>query len=781
MLRDLRKTLREQQRQRQNGAEELPPPEPLFAQPPAHTPFVPTVLTDAQRAQLDAVAQTHPRLHASLARLNPEQLLAVLSDDPAALVRAQVGSGKTAVLVHKVLWLHLVQGVPMERIAVLTFTHKAAGEIRTRIEALAAETGQMLPPQAFWLTGTFHGVARSLLRQALPVDELGWKSNFGVLDEAARTVLCVQLIAEHGLNVRYVNRLPQRLEALRQGKTRIGAMKNDDDLPQLVTLLTAAKKERNVLDFADLLDAATWLLQEHALPVAPLWLVVDEFQDCDPRELAFIEALRGNHAEEPARFFAVGDPHQVIYAWRGSSPRLFDDVEARLRCVRYELPVNYRSTHEILEGARAILGCQGAQSLLHSERGEGKKIVVRRHHNGHMEGLYLAQRIRDLQATGVPLREIAVLFRMRRQAQAMHETLTRAGVACVEPSRASADERPAVAWLRGVLRLALGQPDVDAARALLVHPQFGVLANRQWNQRSLQTFAQKKALTGIDAVLAFLQQKSATRDRQFAVLHLQRWLDLAAWLAVQPLDGLETRLFDHLELQELLRPTSARHEHDVADARMFLNRLVAWQTAHGQAGLDGWQNALDLLALGGLNALGETADPALDAVALLTLHAAKGLEFRQVFISGCNQGVIPLTSAWGDAEVEAEERRLLFVGLTRAKDGVELSYHNQPAHPQAAPVASPYLYQLPAHTVDWQDRGQDQGQDRRQEDVVAPRVEVVEAPVEDLPWPVGMQVRHPRYGVGIVTVSGVEAVEVKFEKLGERSFERAFCPLVALG
>ena len=771
MLRDLRRNLREQQRQ-QTQTVPMPDVRTLFA-PIVPTPPTPArELTADQQTQLNAVALAHPRLHASLMRLNSQQLLAVVSDDRAALVRAQVGSGKTAVLVHKVLWLHLVQGVPMERLAVLTFTHKAAGEIRTRIEALASETGQALPSQAFWLTGTFHGVARALLRQALPIDELGWRADFAVLDERSRLSLCQKIIAEHNLTIRYVNRLAQRFDALRQGKARMGAMKSDDEIVRLAELLTIAKKRQNVLDFSDLLQAATWLLQENPLETPPLWLVVDEFQDCDPRELAFIEALLGNHPEAPARFFAVGDPHQVIYAWRGSSPRLFDDIEQRLQCVRYELPANYRSTHEILEGARAVLGWQGEHSELRSERGAGARMVIRRHHNGYMEGLYLSKRIRDLQAGGARLREIAVLFRMRRQAQAMHEVLTQEGVCCVEPSRASADERPAVAWLLGVLRLALGTREVDAVRTLLTDAKFGVLANRQWNQRSFQTFSAKKALDGMAAVFAFLQQKAATRDRQFAAAELQRWLDLPAWLAAQPLEGLAEQLFVHLNLADMLRPTSARHAHDLADARMLLERLVQWQMAHGQAGLEGWRAALDLLAMGGLHALGETADPAQDAVALLTLHAAKGLEFRHVFISGCNQGVIPLQSAWGDAEVEAEERRLLFVGLTRAKDTVELSYHGQPAHPQAAPVASPYLFQLPAHTVDWQDRGAPEHEPE-------PLAATPESPTP-LPWPAGQQVRHPRYGVGQVTASTATLVEVKFDKLGERSFDRQLCPLVAL-
>lgn len=760
-LHDLRKSLREQVRARTES--------PLIK--PVFPPQSPTLAYTPPPELLELAERTHPRLHQSLLRLNPQQLRAVLSDDPAALVRAQVGSGKTAVLVHKVLWLHLVQQVPMKQLAVLTFTHKAAGEIRTRIEALAGDTGTPLTAADFWLTGTFHSVARNLLQNALPIEDLGWRRDFSVLDENARNSLWLRLIAEHGLKVRYPNRLAQRFEKFRQSKLAPDT-RPEDDFARLVELTTAEKKRLNVLDFHDLLQMATWLLQENSLLAPPTWLIVDEFQDCNPAELAFLTALRGQGHQ--ANFFAVGDPHQVIYAWRGSSPQLFDDIERQFHCARYDLPANYRSTSEILEGARAVLGWQAAQSILHSERGTGHKIRIRRHHNPHMESLYLLERIREFQQEGLRLRDIAVLFRMRRQAQAMHDWLSEQGIPCAQPSRLAVEERPAAVWLLHLLRLAMhGTGEV---RDLLVHPQFGLLAGKHLNRRSVETFIQKQELQPLAGTLAFLRQKKALPVQIFAAQQLEKWLGLPQWLDQNPELGENPRttdeFFQHLELAATLRPTSARHVQDVSDARLLLDRLTRWQEAHGQHGQAGMRAALDLLAMGGLGALGETADPAEDAVALMTLHAAKGLEFRQVFISGVNEGLVPLQSAWGDAEMDAEERRLLFVGLTRARDGVELSYHNQPAHPRAQPSPSPYLYQLPPHTVDWLD-----------ELVQAAPAKQVIAALEtpqalESTWKIGQNVRHPRYGKGVVVGLTTQEVEVQFEKLASRAFDLALCPLV---
>lgn len=760
----------------------------------------PTTTTDALAAEplsadllaaIEVARESQPRLHASLCTLDAHQLRAVLAEDPAALVRAQVGSGKTAVLVHKVLWLHLVRGVPLRDMAVLTFTHKAAAEIRTRVEALAdfGTDGLARSFADFWLFGTFHGVARALLQRALPIARIGYRQGFHVLDEHARDALWRGLIATHALKIKYVARLPWRMTQLRLGQVRCGAMKADDDLVRLADLARAEKVRLQAMDFDDLIAHATDLLQpdgSDALPI-PKWLIVDEFQDCEPRELALLKALRGPPGASPARLFAVGDPHQVIYAWRGSTPQLFRDVERDFACVPYALPVNYRSTQTILLAARAVLGLQPASARdatperLQPTRGPGTAIVIRKHHDPFHEAMYLSGRLRQLHQGGMPWREMAILVRTRRQCAVLREVLVGQGLPVLETARAGLHDHPAATWLLGLLRVALQPGTAAGLRETLTHPHYGGLPLRLWNLKAFAKFEaaepQQRALATIRAFLAARKPGDATarRDLTDAVAFCDQLLTLPDALAGAMDGDLETLVLRHIDLAARLRPTSARHPQDLADARRLLRALQAWCAAEGETLAAGLARAVDEVALGGMTALREAADPQADAVRLMTLHASKGLEFLQVFISGVNHGVLPLTGAWAagksDPEGEAEERRLLFVGLTRARDGVELSYHTQAVHAQALGLPSPYLYLIPAALADWQDGTAP---------VAPPAATTLAAdPDPAAPWVPDMAVRHPRYGVGTVLRVDIDTVFCEFKKFGERSFAIRLCPLTA--
>lgn len=737
-----------------------------------------------QQRQLEAVRASHPRLHASLAQLNTDQLRAVLDQSPSVLVRAQVGSGKTSVLVHKVLYLHLVLGVPLRRMAILTFTHKAADEIRTRIEALAGDEAN-LGPADFWLTGTFHGVARSLLKEALDLSQIGYRPDFAVLDARGQEALWQRLIAEHQLNIKYVARLAQRMEGLTQGRTRHGHMREEDDLQRLHALSRAARQAANAMDFADLIEHACDLLGQQALDPPLDWLIVDEFQDCEPRELELLGRLRG----VGTRIFAVGDPHQVIYAWRGSTPALLDRAQQTFGCTPLSLPLNYRSTHAILGAARAVLGLQpGRGGLLVGSRGDGALVTIRRHHNPSIEGLYLAQRIAGLHADGTPYREVAVLYRTRRQGAPLRAALEHAGIACQESARVEAKDQPAVAWTLDLLQAALHPDDDGTLRAALLHPHYGLLPARLWNVRSFRLFCEQSGLQGRRAARVFFQAALAKtktprtqRDLRDALDALTLFDGLDDWLRAAP-RACEA-MVEHLNLRERLRPTAARHEEDLAAVQRLLRALLAFAQLADAADLaGGLRSAVAQAALGGLHGLAESLDPQAEAVRLMTLHAAKGLEFDHVFISGANQGLVPLARAWGDADAEAEERRLLFVGMTRARDHLELSVHTQPAHATAQPMPSSYLYAIPSALVHWIDGPQPAESQTTVSTLAIPGVQALpSAPVaSDVPWHAGQTVKHPRYGQGRVVRLQDDLVLVDFAKLGERSFPLRMCPLVPL-
>ena len=589
----------------QAGAPTLAPSSVAADPPPAALAAVDPVEVAARLAEVAAVS---PRLHARMRALDPAQQAAVLADEPAALVRAQVGSGKTTVLVHKALYLHLVRGVPLEQLAILTFTTKAADELRVRLDALV---GRVTTAHERWLMGTFHAVAAALLQRVLPLAQVGHRVDFTVLDEDAAVALIDELAAAHKLRVGHRRRLRERLRAV-----AAGGSPGTGDLGRLAALVSEAKRARNAMDFDDLIDHATTLLAAHE-GRRPRWILVDELQDCEPRDLELVRRLRG----PDGRFFGVGDPRQAIYGWRGGGADGFARAAAGLGCVVHELPASYRSTRTILDGARAVLGAQPvAGGELVGVRPPGAPIVVRRHHDPVAEASYLAARLAALHAGGVPHAELAVLCRLRAQVDALRHTLIAHGVPCA------------------------GDDD-DAAAAV----------------------------------------------------------------------G--------------------------------------------------------------------------DAVRLLTLHAAKGLEFRHVFIAGANLGVLPLVIR-DRVEDEAEERRLLFVGITRARDTVEISYVAWPHQFGALGAPSPLLYLLPATAVEWHDATAP---------VVVPAPVAVEpAPIGAIeaapavspapapasaatlgPWRAGQAVRHPRYGAGVVVRLAGDTVECEFGKLGPRAFPLRMCPLVA--
>ena len=525
--------------------------------------------------------------HTSLRALDPDQRDAVLSRNRATLVHAQVGSGKTTVLVHRAAYLHVVHGVPLDRIAILTFTNRAALELQQRLDALL---GRETTPSERWLVGTFHGVAATLLRRALPVNRVGHTRSFSILDEDAAIDLAVAVARRDRIR-------PGRRATLRD------RLRTLPDLAPLAAAIVAERRARDAMDFDDLIEHATTLLGEATPPIAHV--LVDELQDCEPRELALVQGL----VTTTTQFFAVGDPLQSIYGWRGAAPSLFAQTSARLRCQVRTLPRSYRSTHTLLVEARSILGAQpAALGTLVPVRGPGPKISVIRHHDLTAEAAYLAARLAELNATGVAWSDMAVLCRLRVQVAELAAALATRGVPCVH--------------------------DLD---------------------------------------------------------------------------------------EQIEQPTV----------------------------------------------------PTAPAVRILTIHAAKGLEFTRVFLSGANVGVLPLLSRAPDGDRErdadpAEERRLLFVALTRARDAVEISYQFRPHTHGAFGVASPLLLPLCTDVA-------------TREDAIAPPAPPSAPPPAPLriagDWHIGQHVRHARYGRGTIVTIADDTIDCDFGKLGPRAFPRALCPL----
>ena len=714
--------------------------------------------------------------------LNEYQKAAVLDESPACVVNANVGSGKTTVLIGKIMYLYLDRKIPLEKMAVLTFTNKAADEIVERLRKIKPDiTSEQV--QGF---GTFHSVALRMLKSSLPVEKAGWTKEFTVMDPDEETDLALELIAEHGLKVKYKNRLKKRLEQEYQnwlaGKAE---SRYRDDLYRLYPLLAEEKKRQNKMSFADLLRVSTELLRlknaepggEHSeedsdRSSGPAWILVDEVQDSDAMQIEFLEAMRESGKGEPAKIFAVGDPNQVIYSWRGTGDNMFYLIKHRFGAKELTLPVNYRSNASILAAANRFLQFG---NRIQGIREEEQRITVRNHYDPFQEAEYLAEKIQTLHRNGKSYREIAVFYRLQSQSGILEKVFDRYGIPYELSVKKTLKDIPVLNWLVKVLRASVNPADMQTKEEVLADPQYG---DESICRRMTEFSEDAGKSSGLSA----------------------------------------EELFAYFGLREALHPSSAGYQEDERLVMDFLEKMCASCNKEMESGQGNFTAAvrefINSSALYGMKTdAGEkapgdisecegagsepdekdrTAEP--DRVSLMTLHASKGLEFDTVFIIGVNQGMIPLRCK--NFEQEEEERRLFFVGITRAENNLELSWYTNPGEPGAIGEPSRYLRMIPEQLLDREGSGktesersgESEGGDGRKSDLHQLRKQVQEqirlkreSVQKKEKEPKVIRVRHRKYGEGILISEDDMMIEAEFRGYGRKKFLKAFGEVEVLG
>ncbi len=669
-------------------------------------------------------------------KLNEYQKEAVLDDSPACMVNANVGSGKTTVLIAKVLYLYLEKKVPLEDMLVLTFTNKAAQEILSRLLLREPE----LSPEQRAGFGTFHSVALRLLKEKLPVEKTGWDRDFSVMEPEEETELAQRIIKEEKLNIKYKNRLKKRLEqeykAYLEGRE---ASRYGDDLFRLYPLLKQEKQRENKMSFSDLLLVSTELIKEEGFH--PAWVIADEIQDSDNLQLEFLEALVG----EETRLFAVGDPNQVIYSWRGSSDSTFFALKRKFSAKELSLPVNYRSNARILEAANhfrqfgtRIQGC----------REEGKLIKVKRQYDPFTEAEYLAEQIESLHKAGESYEDTAILYRLQRQGELLEKVFEKRGIPYQVSVKQTVKDIPALDWMVKILRFSVNPRDRQTGEDVLLNPGFGEKLTKKKVRDLLEEGKGKSFL---------YEQMKGFQDWSSSQTKIPKWREI----------------FDYFGLGEAFGPTSAGYKEKEEQAGKLLEWLRVYCEKKELSLWEGTRAFLNDGALYGMD-LGEIMgerEEFLKGVRLMTLHASKGLEFHRVYLIGVNQGLIPLRCK--TMEQEEEERRLFFVGMTRAKEELELSYYVNPREPGVFGEGSRYLLGIPPELLDWEEdvrkgRGEETlrklGREVREELRKKKEAENM-APV--------LRVRHRKYGEGILLSQNELTVEVEFPGYGRKQFLKA--------
>lgn len=340
-------------------------------------------------------------------KLNKYQKEAVTLNEKHVILNAVVGSGKTTVLTHKVIYLNLMEKVPLQEMVVLTFTNKAANEIRERVIAFNDENKNSMK-----YFGTFHSVARTILSESPKIQEMGYTKDFGIIDNMEAAQILIDIIERNKLKIKYKAKLMKRIDEFKKGKKLYGVMKNQDDIGELYEEYGKEKLRNNIMDFDDLIESCINVLEE---PLNPKWIIVDEFQDTDTRQLEMIKRLNGGNTS----IFVIGDPNQVIYSWRTGNDNIFNEFKRLFSAKEISLPINYRSSRTIIEAAKAFLSGSNIEGI----KGYGNPIIIRKHFDSFNEALHIARRIKELHDEGVLYKDIGILYRRQAQGEVLADVL----------------------------------------------------------------------------------------------------------------------------------------------------------------------------------------------------------------------------------------------------------------------------------------------------------------------------------------------------------------------
>ena len=704
-----------------------------------------------------------------LQRLNEYQKAAVFDESNACLVNANVGSGKTTVLITKVMYLHYEKQIPYEQMVVLTFTNKAADEIKERLYALEPE----ITEEQLWGFGTFHSVCLTMLKKMLPVENLGYTKEFMVMDPDEELEMAEQLILTYQLKIKYKNRLKKRLEQK--------SSKYQDDIEKLKALLKEEKRRQDKMTFDELLENACNLVKMSEQKMDDIsWIIVDEVQDSDEKQLELIDCLK----KPQTCFFAVGDPNQVIYSWRGSAFHIFYQLKTKYQATELTLPVNYRSSSEILAVARCFMQQGGT---LQGGRESGDKIQIRNMYDPFQEADYLAGRIRELHASGLPYREIAIFYRLQNQSEIFEHVFEKEGIPFEGSLKKTVKDIPVLDWLIKVLRFSVNPKDKSSGIAVLADKKYGDGMSVKEAEKTINILSETRKTQ-----IEILKSENAKSGSDIC----EKMLEFSKVYASKQV-ALPEDLWNYFSLENHLHPTTASYVEDRTCVMDFLERMTTYQKEQQKNVVEGFSEFLNMASLYGTNILKKEIHNENDTVKLMTLHASKGLEFSHVFITGVNYGLIPLQTK--SFEEEEEEQRLFFVGITRAKEHLELSYYTSPGQYRAAPGPSRYLRMIPGNLIEGQEKDRESSATHLQDlkrQILAERAEHIElqeagkisggknpsANTGTKNISVGNEavttqkrrVRHPKYGTGSVVREDDMMITVDFDDYGEKELMKMF-------
>ncbi len=745
--------------------------------------------------------------------LNAEQRAAVTHGTGPLLILAGAGSGKTRVLTHRIAYLVRDLGIPPSAILAVTFTNKAAREMRDRLTRLlpAAALGELT-------VGTFHAFCARLLRRHARA--VGIEPGFAIYDEADQRALMRQAMEDAGLGDRLVppgaiaatistakNELrgPADLAASARGQLeRVTALV----WPRYERLL----RENNALDFDDLLLLAVRLFEIDDAALEH-WqdrferILVDEYQDTNRAQYALLRYLTGSRQD----LAVVGDDDQSVFSWRGADLRNILDFERDFpRTTVVKLEQNYRSTQRILDAAHAIVrnNASRKEKKLWTDRSGGEDVVVIEAFDEHHEAELIAREVERLRRDGEASapRDVAILYRTNAQSRAIEDVFREFGLAYQIVGGVSFYERREVKDVLAYLRLLRNPQDTVALARVVNVPPRGIGPK---TQGALLTAARERGVAVVDALAGADALDGVPQRQRQALASFARILEAArAALDERDLPELLDLVLDRSGYAAYLRDGTEEGEE------RFANVLELRSLAEEFVRLPRDEQLPSFLEEVALVSDQDQYQEDRPAATLITLHAVKGLEFPIVFLTGMEEGVFPHARSLEEEDEIEEERRLCYVGVTRAMHRCYLSWARRRTlfGRTSSNPPSRFLRELPRDGVDWRGGTEaeerdlwaeiDSERDRARYDArrAARRAEALtglptewsgsrgnggRADRERVPattkFRAGQKVRHPMFGEGIVVSSAARAddeeVTVAFPNKGVKRLMAAFAGL----
>lgn len=728
--------------------------------------------------------------------LNDKQREAVAAPIGNYLVLAGAGSGKTRVLTHRIAWLIGVENVPESNILAVTFTNKAAAEMRHRIEYTLAQTAedQMSGGRLFGMwVGTFHSIANRLLRAHYLDANL--PQDFQIMDTEDQQRLIKRLLKLHNIDEK--NFPPKHVAWYINAKKDKGKRAKDIDhhndpnekkLVEIYRLYQEACDRAGLLDFAELLIRAYELLKHNKLILQRYQqrfqhILIDEFQDTNNIQYDLIHLLAG----ETGKVMIVGDDDQSIYGWRGAQveniQRFLNDYQ-QAETIRLEQ--NYRSTGHILSAANELIANNDNRlgKNLWTESGDGDPVEIYCAFNELDEARFVAAQIKQWKEDEGELSECAVLYRSNSQSRVIEEALIQANIPYRIYGGMRFFERQEIKDALAYLRLISNRFDDAAFERVINTPPRGI------GERTLETIRQlvrDRQITLWQAIQVAVNEELLSGRAANALL---RFVDL-----INALDQ-ETEQMNLSEQTDFVIKKSGLYEMYQQEkgekGEVRIENLEELVTATKQfTKPDEAEDLSDLTAFltHALLEAGEAqASPNQDYVELMTLHSAKGLEFPRVFMVGVEEGIFPSGMSFDEGRLQ-EERRLAYVGITRAKRKLTISYAElrRLYGKEERHVASRFIEELPeAHIREIRLRGNiNRAANFVQNNTFAKQVVKTTASIlNDSRWKMGQKVMHPKFGQGtIVNVEGsgeATRLQIAFQGNGIKWLIAKMAPLEKL-